>query len=124
MSKIGQGDLVGFYRRKIPGMGIVLDKIDNILDHCEVDADVAFQIASNAEGRTYLEKKLAVDTLCNNTSKNPKDLQVFFHYNQKWCAKPKVSFVKVKWFKQTAAYDRGVSETQGWYPADWVRSIR
>jgi len=26
------GDLVGFHRRKIPGMGIVMQKMDDVLD--------------------------------------------------------------------------------------------
>ena len=43
------GDLVGFYRRKTPGMGIILEKIDNILEHAGVDQHVAFQIAENAD---------------------------------------------------------------------------
>ena len=47
------GDLVGFYRRKTPGMGIILERIDDILKYCEVDRDIAFQIAENAQGRTY-----------------------------------------------------------------------
>ncbi len=45
------GDLVGFYRRKSPGMGIILERIDDILEYCEIDRDVAFQIAENAQGR-------------------------------------------------------------------------
>ena len=46
---VNVGDLVGFYRRKSPGMGIVLDKIDDILDHAGVDENIAFQIAENAQ---------------------------------------------------------------------------
>jgi len=123
MYNVSKGDLVGFHRRKIPGMGIVMERIDDILDYCEVDREVAFQIAANAQGFTYFEKKKAVDALCQNTSKNSSALQIFFQYNQKWCSKAKVSFVKVKWFKQPAAYECGLRETQGWYPADWVRNI-
>jgi hypothetical protein len=54
------GDLVGFYRRKTPGMGIILQKVDNILEYAGVDQDIAFQIAENAQGRTYWEKKSAI----------------------------------------------------------------
>ena len=60
------GDLVGFYRRKTPGMGIILQKVDNILEHAGVDQDIAFQIAENAQGRTYWEKKNAMQELCGD----------------------------------------------------------
>ena len=116
------GDLVGFYRRKSPGMGIVLDKIDDILDHAGVDENIAFQIAENAQGRTYWEKKSAIEKLCDGTPVHSTSLRLFFQYNDKWCSKPKKSFVKIKWFKQPRAYEGRIAENEGWYPADWVRS--
>ena len=116
------GDLVGFYRRKSPGMGIVLDKIDNILEHAGVDEHIAFQIAENAQGRTYWEKKNAIQELCDGQPVHSTSLKLFFQYNDKWCSKPKKSFVRIKWFKQPRAYEGRISENEGWYPADWVRS--
>ena len=116
------GDLVGFYRRKSPGMGIVLDKIDDILEHAGVDEHIAFQIAENAQGRTYWEKKSAIEDLSNGEKVHSTSLKLFFQYNDKWCSKPKKSFVKIKWFKQPRAYEGRIAENEGWYPADWVRS--
>ena len=116
------GDLVGFYRRKSPGMGIVLDKIDDILDHAGVDEDIAFQIAENAQGRTYWEKKSAIEELSDGEKVHSTSLKLFFQYNDKWCSKPKKSFVRIKWFKQPRAYEGRIAENEGWYPADWVRS--
>tara|TARA_B100000287_G_C20435502_1_gene703353 strand:+ start:135 stop:506 length:372 start_codon:yes stop_codon:yes gene_type:complete len=117
------GDLVGFYRRKSPGMGIILDKVDDVLYECGVDHDVAFQIAKNAEGRTYWEKREAVKDLCGGEyTEKPQMLKLFFQYNDKWCSKPKKSFVRIKWFKQPRAYEGRIAENEGWYPADWVRS--
>jgi len=119
---VNVGDLVGFYRRKSPGMGIVLDKIDDILDHAGVDENIAFQIAENAQGRTYWEKKSAIEKLCDGQPVHSTSLRLFFQYNDKWCSKPKKSFVKIKWFKQPRAYEGRIAENEGWYPADWVRS--
>tara|TARA_R100000808_G_C2149131_1_gene157488 strand:+ start:2926 stop:3294 length:369 start_codon:yes stop_codon:yes gene_type:complete len=116
------GDLVGFYRRKSPGMGIVLDKIDDILDHAGVDESIAFQIAENAQGRTYWEKKSAIEELCDGQKVHSTSLRLFFQYNDRWCSKPKKSFVRIKWFKQPRAYEGRIAENEGWYPADWVRS--
>ena len=116
------GDLVGFYRRKSPGVGIVLDKIDNILEHAGVDENIAFQIAENAQGRTYWEKKNAIEKLSDGELVHSTSLKLFFQYNDRWCSKPKKSFVKIKWFKQPRAYEGRIAENEGWYPADWVRS--
>ena len=119
---VNVGDLVGFYRRKTPGMGIILEKIDNILEHAGVDQHVAFQIAENAQGRTYWEKRSAIEELCGGGKVHSTSLRLFFQYNEKWCRKPKTTFVKIKWFKQPAAYEGRMTEKEGWYPADWVRS--
>ena len=116
------GDLVGFYRRKTPGMGIILEKIDDILEYCKVDRDIAFQIAENAQGRTYWEKKSAIEELCDTKNKSPEALRLFFQYNERWCRKPKIRFVRIRWFRQPAAYEGRMTEKEGWYPADWVRS--
>jgi len=116
------GDLVGFHRRKNPGMGIILQKIDDILEECGVDPVIAFQIAENAQGRTYWEKKSAIEELCQMKSAKSETLRLFFQYNEKWCRKPKTSFVRIKWFKQPGAYEGRMTEKEGWYPADWVRS--
>ena len=117
------GDLVGFYRRKTPGMGIILEKIDNILDTCGIEQHAAFSVAENAQGRTYWEKKSAIEDLTDGTSvKNTELLRLFFQYNESWCRKPKTSFVKIMWLKAPGSYESRVTETEGWYPADWVRS--
>jgi len=117
------GDLVGFYRRKAPGMGIILDKVDNILEECGVDQYAAFNIAENAQGRTFWEKKEAIKGLCGgDDTPNTELLRLFFQFNESWCRKPKTSFVRIKWFKQPGAYEGRMTEKEGWYPADWVRS--
>jgi|TARA_R110000824_G_scaffold21984_2_gene81185 hypothetical protein len=117
------GDLVGFYRRKTPGMGIILDKVDNILEECGIDPYAAFNIAENAQGRTFWEKKEAIKDLSEGDgTANTEFLRLFFQYNESWCRKPKTSFVRIKWFKPPGSYESTLREEEGWYPADWVRS--
>ena len=117
---VGVGDLVGFYRRKTPGMGIILEKMDNVLEASGVDRDLALQIAENAQGRTYWEKRNAIADLCGTVNNSPF-LKLFFQYNERWCRKPKTAFVRIKWFKHPSAYEATMREEEGWYPADWVR---
>ena len=114
------GDLVGFYRRKTPGMGIVIQKMDNVLEASGVDRDVALQIAENAQGRTYWEKRSAIADLCGSAN-NSSFLKLFFQYNERWCRKPKTAFVRIRWFKPPSEYEGTIRDEEGWYPADWVR---
>ena len=102
----------------------ILDKNDISSEVCasNVDEDVAFQIAENAQGRTYWEKKSAIEKLCDGQQVHSTSLRLFFQYNETWCRKPKTTFVRIKWFKQPAAYEGRMTEKEGWYPADWVRS--
>ena len=114
------GDLVGFYRRKNPGMGIVIQKMDDVLEAARVDPTVAIEIAENAQGRTYWEKRNAVQELCGSVHDN-QFLKLFFQYNERWCRKPKRAFVRIRWFKQPSEYEGTIRDEEGWYPADWVR---
>ncbi len=114
------GDLVGFHRRKIPGMGIILEKMDNVLEECDVDRDAAFSIAENAQGRTYWEKRNTVAELCGSVN-DSHFLKLFFQFNERWCRKPKIAFVRIKWFKPPSEYEGTIRDEEGWYPADWVR---
>ena len=118
---VGIGDLVGFYRRKAPGMGIVLEMIEDILEAGEIDREVAFEIAENAQGRTFWEKKSAIEDLCGKHTASHWALKLFFQYNEKWCRKPKTTFVKIRWFKHPSEYEGTIRDEEGWYPADWVR---
>ena len=117
------GDLVGFHRRKIPGMGIILEKVEDVLDASGVDHDLALQIAEEARGRTYWEKVHAVRELSGDIVTPAQSLlKLFFQYNEKWCRKPKTAFVRIKWFKPPSEYEGTIRDEEGWYPADWVRS--
>ena len=120
------GDLVGFYRRKAPGIGIVVQKMEDILEIAGVDPAIALEIAENARGRTYWEKRNAIAELCGppavSSIGNSELLKLFFQYNEKWCRKPKRAFVRIRWFKPPSEYEGTIRDEEGWYPADWVRS--
>ena len=114
------GDLVGFHRRKIPGMGIVMQKMDDVLEVAGVDREIALEVAANAQGRTFWEKRNAVQDLCGIANNSPF-LQLFFQYNERWCRKPKIAFVRIRWFKHPSEYEGRIRDEEGWYPADWVK---
>jgi hypothetical protein len=116
------GDLVGLYRRKTPGMGIILEKMEDVLNGSGIDRAVAFDVAQNAEGRTSWEKHNLVKQLCGSAIGNTEFLGLFFRYNESWCKKPKTSFVKIKWFRQPGSYASRIIDSEGWYPADWVKN--
>jgi len=117
---VNVGDLVGFHRRKTPGMGIILEKTNNVLELVGADPTIALEIAENAQGRTYWEKRNAIAELCGSIE-DSHFLKLFFQYNERWCRKPKVAFVKIRWFKQPSEYEGTIRDEEGWYPAEWVK---
>ena len=42
MSNIKKGDLVHLFRRRVPGMGIVLDRVEDVNGYTEFDLSDAF----------------------------------------------------------------------------------
>jgi len=117
------GDLVCMYRRKNKGLGLILDKIDDIGKAAGINAiDI---IKDMSELKSWLArteyKKSIIDTASN------KGLaQAFFAYNaQSWCKKPKTCFVQIKWFRPPSDYENlSLKEDINWYPADWVKKYK
>lgn len=122
MGKITTGDLVCMYRRKTKGMGIVLEKIDNMGERIGIDIDT--NLAHLKTLRTYAQRR-HFQTTCIAESNDPKMAKIFFAYNgQSWCRKRKLKFVRVRWFEAPSNYETAsMSENDGWYPADWLKKL-
>ena len=122
MGKITTGDLVCMYRRKKKGMGIVLEKVENIDTDLELDTNECLvkmgEFKSFEERRLFEERQSAL-------SNNPKLAKVFFTYNgHAWCRKRKTKFARVRWFNAPSNYENNMMrEDDGWYPAEWLRKV-
>lgn len=117
------GDLVCMYRRKNKGMGLILEKVDDIAAAAGIDSHAVLQDMSEISdwsARTKYKNEVI------GSATDPLSAKLFLAFNaQGWCSKPKYQFVRVKWFKPPSNYEnKTTSEEVAWYPADWLRKIK
>jgi len=118
---IQQGDLVNLYRRVDSGMGIVLEQIDDASKVLKIPNGKQFTATVrdmnwNTRAIVIAEVKLLTD--------KPHLSTKFFYYNSRWCKKYKNTFSFVRWFKHPSAYGALDSQKDGWYPTEWLKTIK
>ncbi len=125
MAKINVGDLVCMYRRKKKGMGIVLEKTDDIIESAGVDTTFdevhaeLLELQSSYNERTVYKKSLREE------AKRPELINTCILYNgQGWARKPKKVFVRIRWFDRPSLYESNeTSVDEEWCPADWLKKV-
>ena len=125
MAKINVGDLVCMYRRKKKGMGIVLEKTDDIIESAnievtfdEVHAEL-IRLQKDYSARTRYKKEL------RKQSDRPELISTCLLYNgQGWARKPKKAFVRIRWFDRPSLYESNQTSTdEEWAPVDWLKKL-
>ena len=123
MPKVDVGDLVCLYRRKSKGLGIVIEKIEDVEEELQLSTpleDVLKNLSSMDKYTEKTEYREKLVKLCDN----PKVARIFFMYNGlNWCKKPKYKFVRVRWFKRPSAYESMMREEENWCPQDWLKKV-
>lgn len=106
MAKINVGDLVCMYRRKKKGMGIVLEKTDDIIESANIEATFdevhaeLIRLEKDYNGRTKYKRQL------RGQSRRPELISTCLLYNgQGWAKKPKKAFVRIRWFERPSLYE-------------------
>ena len=123
MPKVEVGDLVCMYRRKNKGMGLVLDKIDNIEAVVGIDMSPSEVLEEVSTLKTYQDRAKYRSQVMQE-SKDPEAVKVFLSFNaQGWCRKAKYKFAKVRWFKKPSAYESNVREDETWCPQEWLKKV-
>ena len=125
MAKINVGDLVCMYRRKKKGMGIVLEKTDDIIESAGIDAtfdqvhEQLVLLEKNYNGRTKYKREL------RDIAERPELISTCVLYNGNgWAKKPKKAFVRIRWFDRPSLYESNqVSVDEEWCPADWLKKL-
>ena len=125
MAKINVGDLVCMYRRKKKGMGIVLEKTDDIIESAGVDTTFdeihteLIELQNSYNDRTMYKKSL------RERAKRPELISTCLLYNgQGWARKPKKAFVRIRWFDRPSLYESNETNVdEEWCPADWVKKL-
>jgi hypothetical protein len=116
------GDLVCMYRRKIKGMGIILEKIEDVADLAGIDSGSILRDLGTIEGYTA---RIKYKNEVVESATDPDAARLFLSFNaQGWCSKPKHRFARVKWFKHPSNYENTkISDEVAWYPADWLKKV-
>ena len=125
MAKINVGDLVCMYRRKKKGMGIVLEKTDDIIESANIEATFdevhaeLIRLEKDYNGRTKYKRQL------RGQSRRPELISTCLLYNgQGWAKKPKKAFVRIRWFERPSLYESSETNVdEEWCPADWLRKL-
>jgi len=125
MAKINVGDLVCMYRRKKKGMGIVLEKTDDIIESANIEATFdevhaeLTRLEKDYNGRSRYKKEL------RKQSERPELISTCLLYNgQGWAKKPKKAFVRIRWFDRPSLYESNETSTdEEWAPVDWLKKL-
>ena len=130
MPKFEKGDLVMAFRRKNPGLGIVLDYVKDF------DAEVGLEGANILQQYFEIEpfdfpkrEDLLEETYDN--CRTPREVELaktFFTYNRGWKHKLKNEFVYIHWFQPPSNYynltNKQAQGKKEWYPAEWLRKTK
>jgi len=126
MAAIQVGDLVSLYRRKVPGLGLVVKKTHNLADHAGFDEEI-FKYAPDPRtaGRTPPNWWYRIEEAIRDAA-DPDAAQSFVNYNHYGAKKTKLkkSFIRVRWVRKPSDYHATTtfSEEQ-WIPSDWAKPI-
>ncbi len=125
MATIKEGDLVCVYRRRKKGMGIVLEKIDDVIEGAGVDVTFDEVLLKLEEiGKRYNDRMLYKKDL-RKRAQRPELVSACLLYNgQGWAKKPKKAFVRVRWFDRPSLYESNQTNTdEDWCPAEWLKKV-
>ena len=110
MPKVDTGDLVCLYRRRKKGLGIVVERIDDIREIIKLE-DPIIEVMRKVKSLSYFDRVNYIERITKNSA-DPGMTSVFFAFNaQTWCKLP-------------SAYESAqLSEDDNWCPEDWLKKI-
>ena len=125
MARISVGDLICMYRRKKKGMGIVLEKTDDIIESAGVDVTFEEVHAELIRMEKFYNERSRYRKSLRNKAKRPELINTCLLYNgMGWARKPKKVFVRIRWFERPSLYESNeVSADEEWCPIDWLKKL-
>ena len=125
--KIKSGNLVCMFRRKTPGIGIVLQREADLEEYCGIEKDI---LLKHTVQDRYIDTRQSLcwwyeieEAIKNST--HPTIAKIYVSHNHFGKKKTlKNDFCYVRWFKRPSDYS--MMEVYGdsdWYPTDWLRCI-
>jgi hypothetical protein len=123
--------LVSLYRRKIPGLGIVLVREEDAFHKLESGQSYNLFMDMYSDAPSWRAKKKACDYLISE-SELDEDLVYSFlinnaFYGNRAAPMPenlKRDFVMIRWFKHPSDYGADkMREDISWLPTDWFKKL-
>lgn len=133
MGKVHKGDLVRLFRRKTPGIGLVLKEVEDVTA-LVVDAEVFDSLYKGyCSAGDWEEHRLARDNFVKDSGLDQELAWAFLNYSRLTSfprngitrdISVKKAFVYIRWVKKPSEYE--VSQTRhtaAWYPVDWLKKV-
>ena len=128
---VKKGDLVCLYRRKTPGLGIVMDREDDTYEKLESNPNYYVFMDLYVGATNWRAKKKACDYLLLNSGLDEDLVYAFLICNSFYGAngapswkKFKRDFILVKWFTLPSNYESDrIHKDILWLPTDWFKKV-
>ena len=133
MDKTRVGELIKLYRRKRPGIGLIIFHVPDILQEMENPEALCALYKSREAGHTWQDRNRACHEFTEEAGLSIGLAEAFLRYNSfhsYQAEKPKIpngvktDFVYVRWFKRPSEYEKVQTIREcAWYPADWLKKV-
>jgi len=124
------GDLVYLYRRKRPGLGIVVKYMPDAISQLGIEKELGSTLTQWHDAATWREREL-LRLAFTQKSADKEAAEAFMHYNSFYSpsikdqTKLKREFVWVKWIHLPSDYEMiKMKQTSGWFPIDWFKMYK
>ena len=129
MDKVIKGDLVKLFRRKRPGLGIVVHCIPDVMSQIPHQDEIQQLLTMHTVPKTWQERALARQTFIENSGLDRAIAEAFIQYNAfngpTSPAKSKKEFVYIRWAQRPSEYEQWRIQAPGaWYPREWCKKVR
>jgi len=130
--KLKIGDIACLYRRDSPGVGMVIDKIDNIIDNEVIEVELQALIADWNHGNDFRSRNHAISRFIDKSGLG-EDLVMafltsngFYRYSRqaprKNMNKINKSYIKIFWMMKPSNYNiKIIRRNIDWFPAKWLK---
>tara|TARA_Y100000310_G_scaffold129503_1_gene128646 strand:- start:594 stop:992 length:399 start_codon:yes stop_codon:yes gene_type:complete len=121
------GDLVCLYRRKKPGLGLVVKHEPDAIKQLAIENDLTGILTDWHNAGTWRERE-ALRLMFMKEAGDKEIAEAFMHYNSfyspsiKEQSKIKKEFIWVVWIQLPSDYEMiQMKQNSGWFPIDWFK---
>ena len=129
---VQKGDLVKLFRRKKPGLGLVLKDVKDVTELVADEGIFETLYKNYYNAGDWEQHRHQRDRFINESGLDKELAWAFLNYSR-LAAFPrnragditiKKAFVYIRWVKKPSEYE--ITETRevaGWYPSDWLKKV-